>query len=401
MLNFNRSEFVPCPYKAGEHITLSFTPEGDSANVLIDVKIIQPFEPFTLAQIMVVQAVTACSFLPHRFVVKLIDPRFAEADTIAGLNKHGWTWECDNAFKAGFQRVRQGDWNNYWRCLGASNDVPHRLQSDSDYNVHLNQERADWMWEMLRWQSLRRTCYHEAETYKILHPLQGVGIPRLYGTCHYTVTDGTPNLDPFIATVPGLVLEYIDGVSMDKLVLGKDMTEDTAERISQGLLTVLRGIRDNLVIHEDFAPRNVIVRPNDPDHPVIIDFGSAKLRTSFDEEMTEEEWIETIAGWREVLRARNQLADLGFHNPSPIPELMEDEEKSEYGYSLANGLIRSLRPEWREKYYDEVKEASLDPDKLKQKGKEWEPPLWKIKPGVDTTRASADYKWGKKRYATR
>lgn len=268
-----------------------------------------------------------------------------------------------------------------------------------DVDLNVDKEQADWIDEMDRWYRLRQAIGYEGEAYRVLHALQGSDIPKFYGSCTVLLHRTTPNLDPFVGNVPGLVLQYIEGTSLDRLTMGKDLSVSDAERISQGTLAVLRKVRDALVIHGDFAPRNVIIRPHDLDHPVLVDFGSA--RTNLSGEYTQDKWVEVIANEREVLRARTLFGREGLHNPSPMPERYDDVAAHDdlNGYRMWNGNIEGLRPEWREQYHEPIHDVPPDRMILMPDGGRclWTYPRWRVKSGVNTANASADYAWGKKK----
>lgn len=248
---------------------------------------------------------------------------------------------------------------------------------------------------MYRWDRLRRLLEVESEGYRALHSLQGSDNPRLYGSFTVLLHRTTPNLDAFIGNVPGLVLQFIEGTSLDRLTLGKDLSVSDAERVSQGALAVLRKIRDALVIHGDIAPRN-ITRPHDLDHPAIIDFGSAQ--TIISGRHTKEAWIEAMVEEKEVSRARSSLSDIGFHYPSPVPEFYD--EVGSYddrgGYMLVNPQVERLRPDWRDQNYEPVHDIPLNKMVPASEGLFYarDYPRWRIKSGVSTANASADYAWG-------
>lgn len=362
---------------------------------------IQVFEPFTLSQVMCVE--TTCSDrapLPRRSVLKLIDPRFSQPSDWGGLNTNGWTRGCDRSFKEGLRHVRNGVWPNYWMCLGAPTDIPIESYDEPCKGSRIAEfSYRDWVDEMDRWKGLRMARDLEVAVYRRLQPVQGNGIPRLYGTCQYIADDGTTNMDPFISSIPGLLMEYVEGTSMNKLVPGVDISEDDAERASQGILATLRRIREKFVIHNDLHLRNFVMRPHDPDHPAVIDFGSAQLRESQDDPSSQEEWIGWMAGSNvdELFRARKQLAKSNYHNPSPVPEEREDFAERHQGYLYWNGDVEELKPAWRDQYYERVENVLPEEQRTTADGEvyTWHPPRWQIKAGVRTANASADYDWGK------
>jgi hypothetical protein len=73
-----------------------------------------------------------------------------------------------------------------------------------------------------------------------------------------------------------LVMDYIDGPSMNDLMLDRRLDEHDlmviAHRVASGLVaTHARG-----VVHRDLSPDNIILRGGDPEKATIIDFGIAK-----------------------------------------------------------------------------------------------------------------------------
>ena len=368
---------------------------------------IRTFEPYTLAQCMVVEPYCHTSALPPKVVLKLADPRFSAADAhyMGGLKAEAkatqWTEDIDRRFKDGLACVRNGSWRNYWKELGASERVGMWDREEEDCD---SKSKRAWMREVDWWISLRATTADEAIVYRRLQDLQGAGIPRLFGTCAYHLEDASPTLDPFVATAPGLLLEYIEGVSMDRLKVDEDISFQDARRASRGALAILRKFRDRFVSHGDFADRNVVVRLDDPDHPVIIDLGSAHIWCDEEGGLTQDT-IESIRRDREIPRARQTLSYGGFHVPSPAPEEMEkyqDRSAHPSGFRFYNQEIERMRSEWRELLYEPV--YSIPPPRTKlttysgKKKERREPLLWRIKDGVQTAEASADYCWGKPRY---
>ena len=300
-------------------------------------------------------------------------------------------------------RTRAGIWKNYWEQLGAERTVPDSHRDDDDYE---SDQHARWIYEMDRWNGLRSAQSIEAAAYRRLHKLQGKGIPRLYGTCVCHVDGGSHSLDPFISTVPGLIIEFIEGTPLDRLTVGVDVSRSEAERISQGALSVLREFRDALILHGDFAGRNVIARLNDLDHPVIIDLGSARLQSvpRYDgKEWERSAWIQEMVLSKELFQARETLGESGFHIPSPIPEDAEECDKLwPEGHLHRNRRIDSMRREWREALYGPVDILRSDGEAVATstggRAYEWEPSRWRICAGISTVNASADYWWGKEEH---
>ncbi len=96
----------------------------------------------------------------------------------------------------------------------------------------------------------------ELSAYQLLLRLQGQYIPRLYGVVRlHTTSESTP-LHPITDIVEGLALEYIPGVSMEKLKPGIDVSEEA----------------ENCLLHNDVHTRNIVLREGNQTL-VIIDFG--------------------------------------------------------------------------------------------------------------------------------
>ena len=65
-----------------------------------------------------------------------------------------------------------------------------------------------------------------------------------------------------------------------------------------------------------------------------------------------------------------------------------------------NSIIEQMRPDWRAKLYERV--GDVPPDVVTKSpggtNHAWEHLRWKVREGVSTANADADYKWGRKEY---
>ena len=79
------------------------------------------------------------------------------------------------------------------------------------------------------------------------------------------------------AETPYLVMEYVEGQSLDKLLVGENnqLPLNTALRIAQELAEALHYAHEQGVVHRDIKPANVLVTTDG--HVKITDFGIAKL----------------------------------------------------------------------------------------------------------------------------
>lgn len=73
-----------------------------------------------------------------------------------------------------------------------------------------------------------------------------------------------------------LVMEYIDGPSLAKLMAEGPVAPDTILKIAKRMAAGLRAAHGAKVMHRDISPDNIILRGGDPDRATLIDFGIAK-----------------------------------------------------------------------------------------------------------------------------
>ncbi len=81
-----------------------------------------------------------------------------------------------------------------------------------------------------------------------------------------------------VAGAPGLLMEYVDGPSLDVWLSENRPPLDQAEALFQGVLSAVRRAHDADVIHRDLKPGNVLLAPSDEGGVVVkvADFGLAK-----------------------------------------------------------------------------------------------------------------------------
>ncbi len=127
----------------------------------------------------------------------------------------------------------------------------------------------------------------ELSAYRLLYQLQGRYIPRLLGVVRLRITPESTPLHPITDVVQGLVLEYVPGISMDKLKPGIGVSEQEAEKISSAVLEGFRAIEaEKRLLHNDVHTRNIVLREGDQSL-VIIDFGEASIQNP---DYSDKEW---------------------------------------------------------------------------------------------------------------
>jgi len=76
---------------------------------------------------------------------------------------------------------------------------------------------------------------------------------------------------------PGLVMDYIEGYSLDELLRERTLTLDEVDQIAQGILAGVAAAHKRELIHRDLKPANILMGGEDGLTPKITDFGLAKM----------------------------------------------------------------------------------------------------------------------------
>jgi eukaryotic-like serine/threonine-protein kinase len=81
--------------------------------------------------------------------------------------------------------------------------------------------------------------------------------------------------------VLGLVMEHVDGTSLENLLDDRRLTSDLRDTILGQVIAVLAHVHAHGVVHRDLKPENILIAsafwsaPNDPSHVKLVDFGIA------------------------------------------------------------------------------------------------------------------------------
>ncbi|KIM79354.1 hypothetical protein PILCRDRAFT_823604 [Piloderma croceum F 1598] len=201
---------------------------------MLTVNIENVFLPFTQSQVLKVKLNNPTSDDPEHAVLKLFDRRFFERSV------HPWDESKDEVL------------------LQFMADVGSGARKD-DYEGKDSDDYEDWDWERNYRVVNQELFQNEATVYEHLRPLQGSVIPRCYELVH----------------VPGLLLEYIEGHTMDKLEVGINISQDDAQQAGSQAFDIAHRLRDHNVIHFDLRLANFIVSIARPLRVIIIDFAIA------------------------------------------------------------------------------------------------------------------------------
>ena len=81
-----------------------------------------------------------------------------------------------------------------------------------------------------------------------------------------------------IAGSPGLLLEYIDGPSLETVLREYRFTMGDGETLFQGVVAGVKAAHDHGIAHRDLKPANVLLAPTEQGFvPKVTDFGLAKI----------------------------------------------------------------------------------------------------------------------------
>ncbi|KAK0421906.1 hypothetical protein EV421DRAFT_2066923 [Armillaria borealis] len=347
-------------YRPGTTLNLKFQPHGSADYKDLAATVVKRFEPFTSAVVLLVQR------LPDKqpFILKLADRRLGyrssnddDVDTVP------WLSYIDDHLRLAVRDIQIGVKPNWF-------EVIHDFENRPDTKLW-----EEWMWEVCTWIGKMSNHDTELSAYRLLHPLQGRYIPRLFGVVRLRITSESTPLHPITDFVEGLVLEYIPGISMDKLKPGIDVSEQEAEKISSAVLEGFRAIEaENCLLHNDIHTRNIVLREGSRS-PVIIDFGLANIR---EPEYSDKGWESVVRGGPDTRYMRRLLVDpedpeVGCWKRTVTPFEMSDWH---YEKPLAfNKYVESMPEDFRRATFDRV--LNTDWEGAREKVYQW-----RIKPGV-------------------
>lgn len=331
----------------------------------LTVKIIKPFLPFTSAVTLLVEP---CAYMPHlppQFVVKLGDRRFG--NRAPQRRKLLWTPDVEPSLYQGVRDLLSGSRPNFFKKIGPVS------KEEPEYSLW-----PDWMWEISCWQIKDENYKSEVKAYRHLASLQGTSIPRFYGTAQLSIApQGRPPLHAVTDVVDGIVMEYIQGTTLEELQVGRDVSPTLAEEISQKALRVMRQVRDLDTIHGDVRLGNILLRgwPSSAPEPVLIDFGFAHIRPADGSEWT----LGREVNFLRLLLHKSEVG-LPWHPVmSPFAQEVLEDYAAALGYEWQNQQIESLPT--RDAQFERV------PGTEGRKGQVLQ---WRVKAGVRTRQEDDD-----------
>jgi len=262
-------------YHQGETLSLHIGELGSPLEVLIH----KLQTPWTLSACIVVHTLQAPAnlYLPKITFLKLFDRRYAE-EYRSRWRMGPWTTDTERDL---LEFSRSGEAHQFlkrWR-----EDVDFADDANSWTAVENEACLSDKMHDIFE---------TERDVYAALHQHQGSLIPRFYTevTLYVGPEDGAVGNSPELFSVPGILIEHIDGFRMSDLAKHAVQADwnylvNRAVRVTGDIL-----IKSN-ILNEDFRPDNMMVCRDATGERgyrlVMIDFGRCLFR---EDEETDEEW---------------------------------------------------------------------------------------------------------------
>ncbi|KAF4958465.1 hypothetical protein FGADI_2387 [Fusarium gaditjirri] len=211
-------------------------------------------------------------------VLKLYDRRFGNSLRDCDYQNIPYSDEAKAAYHEFLQRGAMGPFLNELDDEESAADVIPRTMSDIR-----NGPDGVARFEAALWRLAHKHYRTESEAYARMQDLQGVLIPKLYAVVRLVTPGETTRVAEYL-NIPGILLESIEGYSLDDLVTapGAPATEQEWSSIVQRAIDSTHEINKRGIILDDSAPRNVVVDQTTK-QVFIIDFAQCLFKdTMFD-----------------------------------------------------------------------------------------------------------------------
>ena len=114
--------------------------------------------------------------------------------------------------------------------------------------------------------------------------------------------------------IPYLVMEYVDGVPIDRFVVQRGLSRDARLRLFLLVCEAVQYAHRNLVVHRDLKPSNILVTADGV--PKLLDFGIAKLLQSDSAPRPD-----TVRAWTPEYASPEQMLGQNIATPSDVYSL--------------------------------------------------------------------------------
>ena len=221
-------------FAPGSILTLSLT--TDQGVFECNASILKPFLLFTRSQVLLVELQPHISGIPPHVALKVYDPRFMKDRSPSFLcDGHPWSLSLEIEVAEHRQAFARNEPLDYANIEGVS-------------------------WENFFFQLTEDAFYLELAAYSWLQDLQGVSIPRCYGSGNLAVDPLRP-ISPHV-----LILEYIPGETLSTI-----NPSSIPRSLARSLITTVCSFASHGVIHYNLHQDNVIFSQQ-PSRLVVIDF---------------------------------------------------------------------------------------------------------------------------------
>ncbi|THU98407.1 hypothetical protein K435DRAFT_752978 [Dendrothele bispora CBS 962.96] len=265
---------VCCPYYSDAEYHLQLTPRAGSLEVpgIVDVKVkvLEVLQPITISQVLKVTLASPSISLPSTMILKVYDRRYAK-DLREFHDASDLSAESERAFRTFMSSEDTGSQRNLdeW--------AQKRIDDDNRDIEPLPEETEAYLAALL-------TSYYENEVrvYERISAMQGKDIPLFLGSTRFI--ESTTHPDTIDANVPGILLEYVEGVTLDKLPASA-----LSASLCQKCVYIVQAFGDNGILNQDVRLENFIVTssPTSNRDIVMVDFAQSRLRKADEDD---EQW---------------------------------------------------------------------------------------------------------------
>jgi tRNA A-37 threonylcarbamoyl transferase component Bud32 len=381
-----------CPYAVGAGLVLlldpplttptdSQHPRSTPTQLVIKILEICSFTKSQTLKISVVSKSIEDNPVPSIAFLKLYDRRYLDERT---GNNAFYPWNHQKEAKA--EAIARASAKTV-RANGGYNFDDHTSESSAEEDSHVEEsdgtddELNPWEVEEYYRDLVRKWFKTEAAAYNQLESLQGLCVPKFFGTVTFD-RQSLSRMPPGILTeVRGVLLQFIDGKPLDEIDIESPLVHKH-KHIGQASVICFERIHSLGVLHGDVRLGNLMIRDSDG-RVFLLDFALATLRGKDEDD---QEWIEHVRRENEVFAIKQFLQQKELRDLTP-PEPFTWARK---GYAYYNSLIQKSPDAWRMKYYERISDEPRFETRSDADGEfDYIFPNWRIK--KETTAARMDY----------
>lgn len=209
-----------------------------------------------------------------------------------------------------------------------------------------------WQVEEYYHDLVRKWFKTEVKAYQQLQPLQGICVPKFFGTVAFD-DQSLSRMPPGILTeVRGILLQFIEGSQLDELDSECPLVR-THRHIGQAAVMCFERIHSLGVLHGDVRLGNLMVRNHDG-RVFLLDFALSTLRGKHESDL---EWTERVRRENEVFAIKEFLQRKALRDRTPQEPFTVSWVRE--GYVYYNSLVDKSPEAWRKKYYEKIAEEPM------------------------------------------